>query len=96
MRVDAVVLDAADDVATALRPLVKEAQATISRPGGTARLQVGEPIPAFHKLALNELAAGARMRKYGAVIGRLTAPVAAGDHVHVHNLESLMARAEGA
>ncbi|WP_352572154.1 SAF domain-containing protein [Mesorhizobium sp. M0074] len=36
-----------------------------------------------------DLAASSKVRKYADVIGRLTAPVVAGDHVHVHNLESL-------
>ncbi|WP_352837629.1 SAF domain-containing protein [Mesorhizobium sp. M0296] len=35
-----------------------------------------------------DLAASSKVRKYADVIGRLTAPVVAGDHVHVHNLES--------
>jgi hypothetical protein len=34
------------------------------------------------------------VRKYGEVIGRLTAAVSAGDHIHVHNLVSLRATEE--
>ena len=29
-----------------------------------------------------------KILKYGAVIGSLTQPVAAGDHIHTHNLDS--------
>jgi hypothetical protein len=36
--------------------------------------------------------AGHHIRKYGAAIGEATAAIAAGAHVHVHNLRSLRAR----
>jgi hypothetical protein len=41
-----------------------------------------------HKAARRALAAGEKVLRYGAVIGTLTAPVAAGAHIHTHNLES--------
>ncbi len=93
---DAIRLDAADEVATALRPLAAGAEVLVSGPSGTLRLVAAEAIPAFHKLALSDLPAGTRVRKYGAVIGALTAGVPAGGLVHVHNLRSLRARAAGA
>jgi altronate hydrolase len=37
-------------------------------------------------VALRDLAAGAPVRKYNQVIGFATAPIRAGEHVHVHNL----------
>jgi len=53
------------------------------------RLFAGATLASGHKLALRDLAAGHDVRKYGEVIGRLTEPVSAGDHVHVHNIKSL-------
>jgi altronate hydrolase len=47
-------------------------------------------VPQGHKAAVRDLAAGTVVRKYGWPIGRLTAPVAAGAHVHSHNLETLL------
>jgi hypothetical protein len=41
-----------------------------------------------HKLARRALAADARVLKYGAPIGSMKAPVARGEHVHLHNLRS--------
>ncbi|MCP9231789.1 SAF domain-containing protein [Mesorhizobium sp. LMG 17147] len=41
------------------------------------------------KFVLRDLAPGSKVRKYGDVIGRLATPAVAGDHVHVHKLESL-------
>jgi (2R)-sulfolactate sulfo-lyase subunit alpha len=39
-------------------------------------------------VALSDLAEGQDVIKYGQVIGRLVAPVKAGDHVHTHNLKT--------
>ncbi|MBO9558301.1 MAG: UxaA family hydrolase [Caulobacter sp.] len=41
-----------------------------------------------HKLARRALAVGDKVRKYGAPIGSITAPVAAGGHIHLHNMKS--------
>ncbi len=48
----------------------------------TAEVAVG------HKLARQALAAGAKVLKYGAPIGSMTAPAAPGEHVHLHNMKS--------
>ena len=44
------------------------------------------PIPTGHKVAVRPIAAGQPVRKVGLVIGWAAAPIAAGDHVHDHNL----------
>lgn len=41
-----------------------------------------------HKIARIALAPGDKVVKYGAPIGSATAPIAPGDHVHLHNLRS--------
>lgn len=41
-----------------------------------------------HKIARVDLAEGERVVKYGAPIGRASCAIAAGDHVHLHNLRS--------
>ncbi|HZE29830.1 MAG TPA: altronate dehydratase family protein [Actinoallomurus sp.] len=43
-------------------------------------------VPRGHKVAVHDLASGAPIRKYGQLIGVATAPIAAGEHVHTHNL----------
>jgi altronate hydrolase len=45
-----------------------------------------EDIPAGHKVATRPLAAGELVLKYGQVIGCATGAIAAGAHVHLHNL----------
>jgi altronate hydrolase len=44
-------------------------------------------IPAGHKIAVHALAAGAPVRRYNQVIGFASKPIAAGEHVHTHNLD---------
>lgn len=41
-----------------------------------------------HKIARIAMAPGDKVIKYGAPIGSVSAPVAPGDHVHIHNLRS--------
>lgn len=41
-----------------------------------------------HKIALRDIAAGQRIVKYGAPIGRATTPIAPGEYVHSHNVAS--------
>jgi hypothetical protein len=87
-----VALQEGDDVATALRPLPANTVAHVRVGARLETCRLTEPIALGHKLALRGLAAGEAVRKYGEVIGVTTAPVAAGAHVHVHNLVSRRAR----
>src|SRR3954467_9724436 len=43
-------------------------------------------IPAGHKIAVRAVAKGQPVRRYNQIIGFTTRDIAAGDHVHVHNL----------
>jgi altronate dehydratase small subunit len=79
-----------DDVAVALRPLVPGAAV---RFGGAAVMLASE-IPTGHKFATRPIAAGALIRKYGQVIGRASAPIGTGEHVHVHNVEGTRGRGD--
>jgi len=47
-----------------------------------------EPIPLGHKIALRDFKVGDEVTKYGCVIGRIVQDVAAGHHVHTHNLKT--------
>lgn len=51
-------------------------------------LVVEQDIDLGHKLALVPLQAGDKVSKYGMPIGSMTAPVAAGGWVHMHNMKS--------
>lgn len=47
-----------------------------------------EAIPLGHKIALKDFKVGDDVTKYACVIGRITANVAAGHHVHTQNLKT--------
>lgn len=47
-----------------------------------------QPVATGHKIALQPIAAGQKVLKYGAPIGSATRPIEPGEHVHTHNLKS--------
>ncbi|WP_248930435.1 UxaA family hydrolase [Paenibacillus hamazuiensis] len=93
---DALVMDAKDHVATAIKDL--QAGDTIAfRIGDEVKqLTLLDPIPFGHKVAIADIPAGTDIRKYGEVIGRTTADIRAGQHVHVHNVEGIRGRGDQA
>jgi (2R)-sulfolactate sulfo-lyase subunit alpha len=54
----------------------------------TLRATANMDIPLGHKIALKEFKTGDTVTKYGCDIGRVVAPIRAGDHVHVHNVKT--------
>ena len=52
------------------------------------RMTAKQAIPIGHKIALKDLAVGDTIIKYGEDIGKVVAPIAKGEHVHVHNLKT--------
>jgi altronate dehydratase len=93
VRWDALVVHPDDDVAVALRDLVAGSMIVVRRAGALLRVVLGQDVPLGHKLALRALAQGDVIRKYGESIGVVTADIAVGAHVHVHNMKSRRARA---
>ena len=53
---------------------------------GTVTLALADDVPAGHKLAVRPVRVGDPVRKYGQVIGLASRAIAAGEHVHAHNL----------
>lgn len=87
---DAIAIDARDNVATALRPLAAGDGVVV---GGRV-VTLLDAIPAGHKLAIANVAAGGEVIKYGSPIGRALVAIAAGAHVHTHNLASTRGRGD--
>jgi altronate hydrolase len=79
-------ISARDDVAIALRDLAAGERVTLD---GVA-FELLDDIARGHKFALRSVSAGEPVRKYGQVIGRATAQIARGAHVHTHNLATLL------
>jgi len=83
-------LSDADNVAVVLRALEPGTELVF----GDERIVAAEAIPVGHKLATREILAGGAVLKYGQTMGRATAPIAAGEHVHVHNVEGIRGRGD--
>ena len=84
----AILMDARDDVATALVALEKGETVRVSLGDVTVDVVLQEDIRFGHKLALRDIGAGEEILKYGLPIGRATEPVGAGEWVHVDNCRS--------
>ncbi len=76
-----------DQVAVAKRVLL--AGTTLALESGAGRqsfVPLRQAIPSGHKVALVQIAAGERVRRYGQMIGVARRAIRAGEHVHTHNL----------
>jgi altronate hydrolase len=76
-----------DTVAVAIRELAPGDKVVVA---GTA-YRLREAIPAGHKFALRDHAEGEAVIRYGEPIGRASAAIEAGCHVHSHNLTTALA-----
>ncbi len=47
-----------------------------------------QDIPIGHKVALKDMAIGDTVWKYGIDMGKVVAPIQAGQHAHVHNIKT--------
>ncbi|HEY7804118.1 MAG TPA: UxaA family hydrolase [Orrella sp.] len=54
----------------------------------TIELSTRSDIPIGHKIALSDLSSDDTVIKYGVDIGRVVAPIKAGEHLHVHNVKT--------
>jgi len=84
------VISTRDNVATALQPLSPGQRIDL----GASTLIVGEPIARGHKIALQSIAAGDPVIKYGSAIGTASVHIAPGTHVHTHNVASSRGRGD--
>jgi altronate hydrolase len=82
--IDVFKIHPADNVAIALKPLACGAEVVVE--GNTVTL--GADIDRGHKFALEDIAEGGNVIKYGAPIGHATQAIACGEHVHSHNLKT--------
>lgn len=89
-----VVMKPNDNVATALEDIAPDTDIIVKVGGREMPVHVISRIPFGHKLALVDIGRGQQVVKYGEVIGVATRDIKAGEHVHVHNLESCRGRGD--
>ena len=83
--------DAGDTVAVVVVEGVKagmDLNAWIMDEDRTMSLTARQEIPIGHKDALKDMATGDTVLKYGVDIGKVVAPIKAGEHAHVHNIKT--------
>jgi altronate hydrolase len=83
-----VLVSPSDSVAVALRDLAPGEDITL--PHGSVK--VLQPVGKGHKIAARAISAGSTVVKFGAPIGVATSDIAAGEHVHTHNVRSALAQ----
>jgi altronate dehydratase small subunit len=92
----AIVINEKDNVATAIMPMKAGSTVSLVVQGRAEKVKLLSPIPMGHKFALRDIEQGADVVKYGEPIGKTTARIARGEHVHVHNVVSHRGRKEAA
>ncbi|MEW6264100.1 MAG: UxaA family hydrolase [Thermodesulfobacteriota bacterium] len=91
---EAIIIQKRDNVATAIKDMAAGREAAVGLGNEILGLTIGQDIPFGHKVAVKFIGQGEEVIKYGAVIGRATRDIQEGEHVHVHNVESLRGRGD--
>ena len=94
MPIDAIVLHATDNVATAVQDIEAGREALVRLDREVVHIRLKENIPYGHKFTIRPVRRGEKIIKYGEIIGQATADIGAGCHAHVQNIESLRGRGD--
>ncbi|MDL2253220.1 UxaA family hydrolase [Ruminococcaceae bacterium OttesenSCG-928-I18] len=88
-KIDAIVINAADNVAVAITEICANTNSAIKGDGFEDICLVLNDIPFGHKIALVDLDLGNSVYKYGAVIGVATKKICRGERVDHSNIAGL-------
>jgi len=94
MRRHAIAIKNEDNVATAICDIAAGEQAMVGVDDAIISIKATQAIDLGHKLAVRAIRKGDEILKYGTGIGRATQDIQAGEHVHVHNVESMRGRGD--
>ncbi len=91
------VIEKEDNVGTAVGEPIQAGE-TVGTAGRITTITVvaAKDIPYGHKIALCDIPRGRQVTKYGLSIGSAMSDIKAGDHVHIHNVESNRGRGDKA
>ncbi|MFX0068092.1 MAG: UxaA family hydrolase [Promethearchaeota archaeon] len=90
----AIVINEKDNVATLITDASEGDEVHIRIGKREELVKMTQDIKFGHKFAVRTVAVKENIIKYGEVIGRATAPIAVGEHAHIHNVESLRGRGD--
>jgi len=94
MSKQAVVINQADNVATAVANLAAGSTVSFFLGENVETLILNETIPLGHKFALRDINKDEQIIKYGESIGSAFQLIPKGSHVHVHNMQSNRGRGD--
>ena len=90
----AIVMEGIDNVAIVVEPIEAPAEIVVEAAGDKIVVHITDNIPFGHKFAIRDIPEGSLILKYGEPIGIARIDIKAGQHVHVHNLESKRGRGD--
>lgn len=85
-KINALIIAPEDDVVVAIEPIAKGQEVIWS---DKQSVIATTDIPIYHKVAINDLKKGDKVKKYGEHIGEAIVDIKKGDHVHVHNVQGV-------
>ncbi len=88
MKTNGILIHESDHVVTLTLPVEAGEAVTYIRKGILTQVEAIEDIPQYHKIAVQDIGKGRKIRKYGEEIGEAVSHISAGGWVHVHNLQS--------
>ncbi len=87
-RVNSILINETDNVATAIVELQRGDIGLYSINGKEIEVPITEHIPPFHKFAIRNIGKAQTVRKYGEAIGQAILDIEKGSHIHDHNIVS--------
>ena len=87
-KVKTLFLNEQDNVAIALSEIKQNNNILVKAGKVEKKILMKNRIDFGHKFAVTDIQKGEDIKKYGEVIGVATESIQAGEHVHVHNIES--------
>ncbi len=79
-----------DNIIVALQVIPKGTAITIEEGNDTITVVSSQEIPAGHKMAINDIAQGSAVIKYGYQIGNASEAIKAGEWIHTHNIKTAL------
>lgn len=90
----AIILNTGDNTATALEEIAPDAILDLPGEPDMVAVSIKQSIPLGHKFATRDISMGEVVLKYGEVIGVASQDIEIGEHVHIHNIESVRGRGD--
>lgn len=87
--VNALQIDPRDNVAVVLEKIASGGTVSFRQGGKDVSLNALGDIIIYHKVAIEDIARGQSVFKYGERIGEAVVDIPRGSHVHTHNISNL-------